>query len=65
MCTSIIIDGADPYDGVYNRQTGTINGFDWWQARNDVGAMGETQIKIFYHIGIHHSLWKLEAANAS
>jgi hypothetical protein len=43
ICGSITmhVTGADAvttYDGVYNRQTSTINGYDWWVARNDVGA---------------------------
>ena len=26
------------YNGVYNKQSSTINGYDWWVARNDVGV---------------------------
>ena len=27
----------ETYNGVYNKQPTTINGYDWWVARNDVG----------------------------
>ena len=38
MCTAMKVSGTGYYDGIYNRQESQINDFDWWQARNDVGA---------------------------
>ena len=48
------------YNGIYNRQSSTINGYDWWVARNDVGDtnMG-TNATIYFSTS--HNRWVIEA----
>jgi hypothetical protein len=40
ICEAITVTvsgGVTTYNGIYNKQSSTINGYDWWVARNDVG----------------------------
>ena len=54
------------YDGVYNRQPNTINNFDWWQSRDDVGGIGANQrARLYYYTGMNGSRWRLEGPGAS
>ena len=61
-CLSIILKGTKVgYDGVYNKFAGTINGFDWWQSRDDVAGVGRNQqVKLYYYKGMEGRRWKLE-----
>ena len=51
VCGAIIIHGTQvDYDGVYNKMVSAINGFDWWQSRDDVGGIGVNQrVKLYYY----------------
>ena len=56
MCGSIevMVDQADggtqKYNGVYNKQASTINGYNWWVARNDVGATEASTNATIYQV---------------
>ena len=48
------------YNGIYNRQSSTINGYDWWVARNDVGAT-EGTVNATIYFSTSHNRWVIEA----
>ena len=63
-CYSVFVkissSGVTEYNGVYNRQASTINGHDWWVARNDVGAtQAGTNATIYFSQS--NDRWVLEA----
>ena len=65
LCVSITVhvtgtDAVSTYDGVYNKQSSTINGYDWWVARNDVGATEATSNATIY-FSTSHNRWIIEA----
>ncbi len=47
------------YSGVYNKQASTINGYDWWVSRNDVGGTDSTANATIY-FSTSHNRWVLE-----
>ena len=53
-------DAVKTYDGVYNKQSSTINGYDWWIARNDVGATDASANATIY-FSTSHNRWVIEA----
>ncbi len=53
-------DAVKTYDGVYNKQPSTINGYDWFVARNDVGDTNfGTNATIYFSTS--HDRWVIEA----
>ena len=65
MCTAVTVTvsgthAVKTYDGVYNKQSTTINGYDWWVARNDVGATDATANATIY-LSTSHNRWVIEA----
>ena len=48
------------YNGVYNKQSTTINGYDWWVARNDIGGT-ERSTNATLYFSTSHNRWVLEA----
>ena len=48
------------YNGVYNKQASTINGYDWWVARNDVGGTESTTNATLY-FSTSNDRWIIEA----
>ena len=45
-----------------------INGFSWWQSRDDVGGVGKNlKVKLYYYDGMFGKRWRLEevSLNAS
>ena len=65
MCTAVTVTvsgthAVKTYDGVYNKQSTTINGYDWWVARNDVGATDATANATIY-FSASHNRWVIEA----
>ena len=50
----------ETYDGIYNRQSSTINGYDWWVARNDVGST-EASANATVYFSTSHNRWVIEA----
>ena len=67
-CEALIITGSGltDYDGIYNKATGTINEYDWWQSRNDVGGVGQNlQVKLYYYTGVFGYRWRLEGPGYS
>ena len=67
MCSTIevIVDpnvegAVAHYNGVYNRQASTINGYDWWVARNDV-FMTDAGTNATLYFSSAHERWVLEA----
>ena len=63
-CGSIKVDVADggvqTYDGIYNKQDSTINGYDWFVTRNDVGQTEATTNATIY-FSTSHNRWIIEA----
>ena len=66
MCTAIEITisggGVQTYNGIYNRQSTTINGYDWWMARNDVGEIDANTGATMY-FSTSHNRWIIEATD--
>ena len=65
ICQSIKVtvsgtDAVATYNGIYNKQFTTINGYDWWVARNDVGATEATANATIY-FSTSHDRWVIEA----
>ena len=52
--------GVETYNGIYNRQSSTINGNDWWVARNDVGDT-EMSTNATIYFSTSHNRWVIEA----
>ena len=50
----------DLYNGVYIKQTSTINGYDWFIARNDVGTTDASSNTTLY-FSTSHNRWVIEA----
>ena len=50
ICEAIVLHGTGVgYDGIFNRMDAQINGFDWWQSRDDVGGVGRNlRVRLFY-----------------
>ena len=64
ICEAILAQvgagGAQMYNGLYNKATGTINGMDWYVARDDVGGTAaDTQTTLYYSTS--HERWVIEA----
>ena len=52
--------GIQTYNGIYNKQQSTINGYDWWVARNDVGDTNDgTNATVYFSTS--HNRWVIEA----
>ena len=48
------------YNGIYDKQATTINGYDWRVARNDVGVTNQgTNATIYFSTS--HDRWVIEA----
>ena len=48
------------------KQHDKINGFNWWQSRDDVGGVGKNlRVKLYYYSGIYGSRWRIEGAQYS
>ena len=63
ICQSVkvtVMDAVETYNGIYNKQSSTINGYDWWVARNDVGATDATANATIY-FSTSHNRWVIEA----
>ena len=62
ICESITLVGTGvQYDGIYNRQPSLINGFDWWQGRDDIAGVGQNlRVKLYYYKGMNGRRWRLE-----
>ena len=66
MCTAVEVlvgaGGVKTYNGIYNKQDSTINGYDWWVARNDVGTTEATSNSTIY-FSTSHNRWIIEASD--
>lgn len=64
ICQAIFVKvtGIDTYNGVYNKQDSIINGYDWWVARNDVGATDASSNPTLY-FSSSHNRWVIEATD--
>ena len=69
ICASIKVEvdvtkdpGVSTYNGVYNKQSSTINGYDWWVSRNDVGATDASGNATIY-FSTSHNRWVIEASD--
>ena len=48
------------------QHTELINGFNWWESRDDVGGVGKNlQIKLYYYSGLEGRRWRLEGETYS
>ena len=52
--------GLGTYNGMYNKQSTTINGYDWWVARDDVGGINANTGSTIY-FSTSHNRWVIEA----
>ena len=63
ICEAITVTvsgGVTTYNGIYNKQSTTINGYDWWVASNDVGGTESTTNATLY-FSTSNDRWILEA----
>ena len=64
-CTTVRVAGTI-YNGLYRRQSNSINNHDWWKARNDVPTIGSgLNIRMFFYIRDEAQYWKIEGPNGS